>query len=195
MLRLALAALLVHGVSQAAAEFPTDWKPARATHYSAPGDTWTIHDGSCTHKYIWPDIGPGAVRREVPAWGAVRVLPCAGCQCNMLKASTCQQAPNYQPPPCLLPQPPAGWDAGALSDQNEDFIGSCGWGWLRGTCCTACHSPYCPLRNMTQPLPAPAAPPSHNMHRRCYEVRCDPCKFTDGGLIQSVWGWGESGGG
>lgn len=27
---------------------------------------------------------------------------------------------------------PAGWDAGALADVNEDFIGSCGWAQGRG---------------------------------------------------------------
>ncbi|PSC70356.1 hypothetical protein C2E20_6254 [Micractinium conductrix] len=54
-----------------------EWRLGRATHYSAPGDVWTIHDGSCTHKYIWPDIG-------------------------------------------------TGWDAGAMDDQNDEFIGSCG---------------------------------------------------------------------
>ncbi|KAL4448260.1 hypothetical protein ABPG75_005479 [Micractinium tetrahymenae] len=68
------------------------WRPGRGTYYSAPGDTWTIHDGSCTHQYIWPDIG-------------------------------------------------TGWDAGAMDDQNPEFIGSCG---------------------------------------RCYEIKCNPVKFTDG---------------
>lgn len=36
-----------------------NWRPGRATFYGAPGDIWSIHDGSCTHQYIWPDIGTG----------------------------------------------------------------------------------------------------------------------------------------
>ena len=43
-----------------AAAWDSQWRPARATYYSAPGDSWSIHDGSCTHQYIWPDIYPGA---------------------------------------------------------------------------------------------------------------------------------------
>lgn len=56
---LLLLALAAAAASGAAAQVDIEWKPARATHYSAPGDTWTIHDGSCTHKYIWPDVYPG----------------------------------------------------------------------------------------------------------------------------------------
>lgn len=63
--------------SSASASASPGWRLGRATHYSAPGDVWTIHDGSCTHKYIWPDVG-------------------------------------------------TGWDAGAMDDQNPEFIGSCG---------------------------------------------------------------------
>ena len=50
-----------------------EWRLGRATHYSAPGDVWTIHDGSCTHKYIWPDIGTGAVGPRA-GWFAERTV-------------------------------------------------------------------------------------------------------------------------
>eukprot|EP00887_Chlorella_sp_A99_P004291 scaffold15.g4291.t1 len=73
LLGLALAAAAAAG----AAGDALAWKVGRATYYGAPGDTWSIHDGSCTHQYLWPDVG-------------------------------------------------TGWDAGAISDQNAAFIGSCG---------------------------------------------------------------------
>ncbi|KAI7842555.1 hypothetical protein COHA_003792 [Chlorella ohadii] len=76
-LSLSAVLLVACAAAGAAADSGAGWRTGRATHYSAPGDQWTIHDGSCTHKYIWPDIGPG-------------------------------------------------WDAGAISDQNDEFIGSCG---------------------------------------------------------------------
>lgn len=56
-LLLLLAATAAAAASDDVSSIP--WSVGRATYYSAPGDTWTIHDGSCTHQYIWPDIGTG----------------------------------------------------------------------------------------------------------------------------------------
>ena len=68
----ALCVVLLLGCTAAgaAAQSDADWRVGRATHYSAPGDQWTIHDGSCTHKYIWPDIGPGGWEGSAVWWPA-----------------------------------------------------------------------------------------------------------------------------
>ena len=115
-LGLVLAVLAVWGGTIAAGEDQWDpstgeWRLGRATHYSAPGDVWTIHDGSCTHKYIWPDVGPGE------AW----LLPSVD-----LHLAAPFPAPEASVDSAHLCQALAGWDAGALDDQADDFIGSCG---------------------------------------------------------------------
>lgn len=129
----AVAALtLLLRAAPAAADFSTEWKPARATHYSAPGDVWTIHDGSCTHQYIWPDIGTGArawragwvdrVDDESALHARAALLPRRPNSHRQPGAGPLAAAPAAPPPSSIH----AGWDAGALSDQNADFIGSCG---------------------------------------------------------------------
>ena len=185
MLRLALllaaaAALGAHG----AAAFDAPWKAGRATYYSAPGDTWTIHDGSCTHKYMWPDIGPGAAccrSRPSSSCPAVQQPRCAQRRRHPAKPPALSA---WMPPPLLCRH--AGWDAGAISDTNDEFIGSCGCvaaGHMHALPCWPPHCRHgalgvgarCPF--LCAPLLPPA--PAH-LPRRCYEIRCDPRTFTDG---------------
>lgn len=103
--------LLVLLAAPAAADFSTDWKPARATHYSAPGDTWTIHDGSCTHQYIWPDVGTGApARLRGRRHGcSIRRTNTASCCCarQTLTDGSCFLLAAC-PPPLLAPATQAG---------------------------------------------------------------------------------------
>lgn len=85
------------------------WSVGRATYYSTPGDIWTIHDGSCTHEYQWPDVGTGwdagAISDQNP--GALEVVGGAPAQSDS--------------PPSLLTT------AAAYSYVlPADFIGSCG---------------------------------------------------------------------
>lgn len=69
---LLLAACLLLARTAAADYTALPWKEGRATYYGEPGDKWSIHDGSCTHTYQWPDVVGGAAggqagRRELQA--------------------------------------------------------------------------------------------------------------------------------
>lgn len=206
--------------SSAQAQAPADtqgaeWRMGRATHYSAPGDTWTIHDGSCTHKYIWPDIGPGACcggwgRPVQPLWrqATARSHSCCHLACNRLLPSCMHPSIDCQIYLSFLCVA-AGWDAGAMDDQNPEFIGSCGWagthsrvlargvgagrGAGRDFGCGLTAVQYLDEQGwgwgmlstgLLCLLPshrptAPACQP-HTTCRRCYEIKCDPRVFTDG---------------
>lgn len=99
LLVLALAAAAESSaISSAAADVDLEWKPARATHYSAPGDVWTIHDGSCTHKYIWPDVYPGALRCRRGAAGVWRLaVPASGSWLSAARSSPVFCHPSHTP--------------------------------------------------------------------------------------------------